>query len=153
MGLCSRQAPLHPLTTIAVAPQQGLLSAPYRRGGGHWRGEATCQVALLTGMAPFLEQSSALNTWGVAQTQALAKKTTQWSQVGVGAVTAASETDTKTRQGVTARDGEVSCPRQLLPSLLSLHVPLSRRLPAIPPSRSQTASAPVPFGKPGPRLS
>lgn len=66
-------------------------------------------------MAPFLEQSSALNTCGVARTQALAKKTTQGSQVGVGAVTAASETDTKTRQGVTARDGEVSCPRQLLP--------------------------------------
>lgn len=67
-------APDRPHCTHPCGPCARATVSPLQLWGWELQKEVTCQVAWLTGMAPFLEQSYTLNTCGVPGPQALARE-------------------------------------------------------------------------------
>lgn len=66
--------PTAPIGYHPCGPSARAIVSPLQLWRWALQREVTCQVAWLTGMAPFLEQSYTLNTCGVAGPQALARE-------------------------------------------------------------------------------
>lgn len=73
-GPLLQTGPTAPIGYHPCGPSARATISPLQLWGWALQREVTCQVAWLTGMAPFLEQSYTLNTCGVAGPQALARE-------------------------------------------------------------------------------
>lgn len=73
-GPLLQTGPTAPIGYHPCGPCARVTVSPLQLWGWTLQKEVTCQVAWLTGVAPFLEQSYTLNICGVAGPQALARE-------------------------------------------------------------------------------